>query len=47
LQYLVKEEQMQLDFEDDIIDSICLTHDGELRNQRVKDILAAKTESKV
>lgn len=47
LQYLVKEDQMQLDFEDDIINSICLTYDGELRNQRVKDILAAKTESKV
>ncbi len=47
LQYLVKEEQMQMDFEDDIIDSICLTYNGELRNQRVKDILASKTESKV
>lgn len=47
LQCLVKEEQMQLDFEDDIINSICLTYNGELRNQRVKDILAAKTESKV
>ncbi|MFB6274961.1 MAG: Re/Si-specific NAD(P)(+) transhydrogenase subunit alpha [Halothece sp.] len=47
LQYLVKEEQMQLDFEDDIIDSICLTHNGELRSQKVQEILASKTESKV
>ncbi|MFP4693104.1 MAG: Re/Si-specific NAD(P)(+) transhydrogenase subunit alpha [Halothece sp.] len=47
LQYLVKEEQIQLDFDDDIIDSICLTHNGELRNQKVKEILAAKAESKV
>jgi NAD(P) transhydrogenase subunit alpha len=47
LQYLVKEEQMQLDFEDDIIDSICLTHNGELRSEKVQEILASKTESKV
>ncbi len=47
LEYLVKEEQMQIDFEDDIISSICLTYDGELRNQRVKDILGLKTQSKV
>ncbi|MFW6367750.1 MAG: Re/Si-specific NAD(P)(+) transhydrogenase subunit alpha [Halothece sp.] len=47
LQYLVKEEQIQLDFDDDIIDSICRTHNGELRNQKVKEILAAKAESKV
>ncbi|QDZ41071.1 Re/Si-specific NAD(P)(+) transhydrogenase subunit alpha [Euhalothece natronophila Z-M001] len=47
LQYLVKDGQMQLDFEDDIIDGICLTYDGELRNQKVKEILASKTESKV
>ena len=47
LQYLVKEGQMQLDFEDDIINGICLTHEGELRNQKVKEILASQTESKV
>lgn len=47
LQYLVKEGEMQLDFEDDIINGICLTHNGELRNQKVKEILASKTESKV
>ncbi len=47
LQYLVKDGEMQLDFEDDIINGICLTYNGELRNQKVKDILASKTESKV
>jgi len=47
LQYLVKEEPMQLDFEDDIIDSICLTYNGKLRNERIKEILASKTESTV
>jgi len=40
LQYLVKEGQLQLNFEDDIVDSTCITHAGEIRNQRVKDALA-------
>lgn len=40
LQYLIKEDQLQLNFEDDIIDSTCVTHGGEIRNQRVKDTLA-------
>jgi len=47
LQYLVKDEQMQIDFEDDILDNICLTYNGELRNERIQQILASKTESKV
>ncbi len=40
LQYLVKEGQLQLNFEDDIVDSTCITHAGEIRNQRVKDALS-------
>jgi NAD(P) transhydrogenase subunit alpha len=40
LQYLVKEGQVQLNFEDDIVDSTCITHAGEIRNQRVKDALS-------
>jgi H+-translocating NAD(P) transhydrogenase subunit alpha len=40
LQYLVKEGQLQLNFEDDIVDSTCITHGGEIRNQRVKDALS-------
>ncbi len=40
LQYLVKEGQLQLNFEDDIVDNTCITHGGEIRNQRVKDALA-------
>ena len=40
LQYLVKDGELQLNFEDDIIGSTCITHAGEIRNQRVKDALA-------
>lgn len=40
LQYLIKEGTLSLNFEDDIISSTCITHDSEIRNQRVKDALA-------
>ena len=40
LQYLIKDGELQLNFEDDIINSTCVTHGGEIRNQRVKDALA-------
>jgi NAD(P) transhydrogenase subunit alpha len=40
LQYLVKDGQINLDFTDDIISSTCVTHNGEVLNQRVKDALA-------
>lgn len=40
LQYLLKDGQLQLNFEDDITDSTCVTHAGEIRNQRVKEALA-------
>lgn len=43
VQYLVKDKQLQLNFEDDIIDSACVAHAGEIRNQRVRDALAAIT----
>jgi NAD(P) transhydrogenase subunit alpha len=39
LQYLVKDGQINLDFTDDIISSTCVTHNGEVLNQRVKDAL--------
>lgn len=39
LQYLVKNGELQLNFEDDIIGSTCVTHAGEILNQRVKDAL--------
>ncbi len=42
LQYMVKDGELQLNFEDDIIGSTCVTHAGEIRNQRVKDALAVE-----
>jgi NAD(P) transhydrogenase subunit alpha len=39
LQYLVKNGELQLNFEDDIINSTCVTHAGEILNQRVKEAL--------
>jgi NAD(P) transhydrogenase subunit alpha len=40
LQYLVKDGELKLNFDDDIISDTCVTHAGEIRNQRVKDALA-------
>lgn len=40
LQLLIPENEINLDFEDDIIDSVCVTHDGEVRNERVKGAIA-------
>lgn len=44
LQYLIKDGQMQLNFEDDIVASTCVAHGGEICNQRVKDALAANSQ---
>ncbi len=40
VQLMVKDNALQLNFEDDIIDAACVTHAGEIRNQRVRDALA-------
>jgi len=41
LQYLInKEGVLQLNFEDDIVNSTCVTHAGEIRNQKVKEALS-------
>ncbi len=42
LQYLLKDGELQLNFEDDIIGSTCVTHGGEILNQRVKESLAVE-----
>lgn len=42
LQYMVKNGELQLNFEDDIIGDTCVTHAGEIRNQRVKETLTVK-----
>ena len=43
VQYLVKDGELNLDFDDDIVSSTCITHAGEIRNQRVKDALTQMT----
>lgn len=47
VQYLVKDNVLQLNFEDDIINAACVTHAGEIRNQRVRDALAAFSTSTI
>ncbi|MDX2214429.1 MAG: Re/Si-specific NAD(P)(+) transhydrogenase subunit alpha [Oculatellaceae cyanobacterium bins.114] len=39
LQLLTKDGSLNLNFEDDIIRDACVTHAGEIRNQRVRDAL--------
>ncbi len=43
MKLLVKDNAVNLDFEDDIVNAACITHGGEIRNQRVKDALQALT----
>ncbi|MDF5722196.1 MAG: Re/Si-specific NAD(P)(+) transhydrogenase subunit alpha [Rhizonema sp. PD37] len=43
MQLLIKDKALQLNFADDIIDSACVTHAGEIRNSRVRDALQALT----
>lgn len=43
MKLLVKDNDLNLDFEDDIVNAACVTHNGEIRNQRVKDALQALT----
>lgn len=40
VQYLVKNDMLNLDFEDDIVSDACVTHNGEIRNSYVIDALA-------
>jgi NAD(P) transhydrogenase subunit alpha len=45
LQLIVKDGELALNLEDDIIASACVAHGGEIRNERVKAALAAACES--
>jgi H+-translocating NAD(P) transhydrogenase subunit alpha len=47
LQYLVKDGEMKLDFADDIISSTCVTHAGEICNQRIRDLVEGQKSSVV
>lgn len=42
LQYLLTEDGLHLDFEDDIVSGTCVTHAGEICNDRVKAALEAE-----
>jgi NAD(P) transhydrogenase subunit alpha len=39
MQLLIKDKALEINFGDDIVDAACVTHDGEIRNQRVNDAL--------
>ncbi len=39
VKYLAKDGELQLDFEDDITSSACVTYAGEIRNERIKEAL--------
>lgn len=39
MQLIIKEKVLQMNFEDDIVNAACITHAGEITNQRVKDAL--------
>ena len=40
LKLMIKDGKLNLNFEDDIIAGACVTHGGEICNQRVKDALS-------
>ncbi|MDJ0705771.1 MAG: Re/Si-specific NAD(P)(+) transhydrogenase subunit alpha [Leptolyngbyaceae cyanobacterium MO_188.B28] len=46
LKLLVKDNSLQLNFEDDIIESACVTHAGEIRNERVQAALLVSGPSR-
>lgn len=47
VQLLIKDKNLNLNFEDDIIAAACITHAGEIRNARVKEVIAATQQSAV
>ncbi|MCG8367002.1 MAG: Re/Si-specific NAD(P)(+) transhydrogenase subunit alpha [Pseudanabaenales cyanobacterium] len=46
LKLLVNDSALQLNFEDDIIDSACITHAGKIRNERVQEALLVAAPSR-
>lgn len=47
LNHFVKNGEAALNFEDDILDSVCVTHAGKIRNTRVQDALDAQRSTHV
>jgi H+-translocating NAD(P) transhydrogenase subunit alpha len=46
VQFLVKDGVLTLNFDDDIVSSACVTQGGEVKNQRVKDLLSETVGAK-
>ncbi len=44
LDLLDEEGALALDFDDEVVDGACVTHGGEVRNERVREILASQSE---
>jgi NAD(P) transhydrogenase subunit alpha len=45
VKYLVKDGEIDFNFEDDIVDNTCVTYGGEIRNERVKQALASLVQA--
>ncbi|NJR26481.1 MAG: Re/Si-specific NAD(P)(+) transhydrogenase subunit alpha [Richelia sp. CSU_2_1] len=45
LQLMVKDKELNLNFEDDIIAGACVAHNGEFSNERVRDALTAEASA--
>jgi len=41
LDLLVSEGQLNLDFEDEIVAGACITHGGEIKNERAREVAGA------
>jgi NAD(P) transhydrogenase subunit alpha len=44
LQLLIKDGELNLNFEDDIIDKTCVAYQGEIRNERIKSAVSAEAK---
>ncbi|HEY9814096.1 MAG TPA: NAD(P) transhydrogenase subunit alpha, partial [Candidatus Sericytochromatia bacterium] len=47
VQYLIKDGNLQINFEDDIVSSTCITHAGEISHQRVRDAVLSSQPSTI
>ncbi|HIK28580.1 MAG: Re/Si-specific NAD(P)(+) transhydrogenase subunit alpha [Oscillatoriaceae bacterium SKW80] len=47
VQYLIKDGQLQMNFDDDIIAETCVAYAGEIRNQRVREALEQFNQSTI
>ncbi len=46
LEYIVREGELHLDFEDDIIDGCCVSHEGVVRHERIREAIAQEKSRK-